>query len=114
MKLKIISDGTREGTYIIPMGEGDLEDVLGITWSMMEGDALATVTLTLGDVQVEVTGQTNTPTVVTCPHCNHRIETTVKNVGRYEEYKGTNTRWKCGRCGKRGFAEDWFFTDDMN
>lgn len=114
MKLKIISDGTRKGTYIIPLGEGDIENVLGVSWSMMEGDTTAVATITVADVQVEVQGETATPTVVTCPNCSHRVESTVQEMGRYEDYRNGNTRWKCGKCGRLANAEDWFTTEDMN
>lgn len=114
MKLKIISDGTREGTYIIPLGKGELENVMSIAWSIKEGQMNATATITVSDVQVEVQGEVNEPTVITCPNCQNRVETTVQEVGRHNEYKGTSVRWKCGKCCKLGYAEDWFFYEDMN
>lgn len=115
MRLKIISDGTAKGTWVVSLDGKPIEDITSVTWSISgNGESRATVELT--NVPVELVGETaeDTQSLLTCPICDTRTLQSTKAFGRLSDHKGTNTMWLCGTCKKRSYAEDWFSTEGMN
>lgn len=117
MKLKIVSDGTAEGTRLVSLDGRRVQDVRSIKWEI-NAERGARATVELEHVPVEIVGSTKDKDkqlcLLTCPICEVRFLMDTEQSGRYADYKGTNTRWECGSCKKKSFAEDWFSTEGMN
>jgi hypothetical protein len=114
MRLRIVSDGSADGTRVVDEDGRTLEGVAAVTWQVNQ-DRTVTATLVLREVAVDIAAEyTPKTTVVTCPICDARYEVPSRDLARKADVVGTNARWRCGTCGKGSFAEDWFSTEGMN
>ena len=117
MKLKIISDGTSQGTRIVSLEGRQLRDVTKVTWSVNAGGKSKAI-IEVEEVPVEVVGESKHEepemSILTCPICDEQMLLETSSAGRKADYLGTNKRWQCGSCKKTSYAEDWFDTSGMN
>lgn len=62
LKLKIVSDGTTDGTAIYDVATGEaINNVVGVEWSVSIGNPLAVCRIEFVDVQVEVVERREDP-----------------------------------------------------
>ena len=55
MRMKIVSDGTADGTQVVDAATGErLEGTYGVTWSISVDDCVADATISVRKVAVEV------------------------------------------------------------
>lgn len=114
MRLRIVSDGTPDGTRVVDERGHPLHGVASVVWQM-ERDRTVTATITIREVEADlVVDESPKTAVVTCPICEHQLELPTKDIGRRADVEGKDVRWKCGKCGKYSYAEDWFDTSGMN
>ena len=108
MRLRIISDGTPQGTKVLDGNGRLIKGISQVTWSVEYGKR-ASATLTFNNVDVDVIGEEELEeNVVVCPICGNRAMLPVKQIGRKEQYKGSEELFTCGVCKKKSYAEDWF------
>lgn len=112
MKLRVLSDGTSSGTYVLDEKNNVIDDVTAVTWTCSAGKQ-ATVTLTLVGTQVDVTGEkaeAPKPDVVEviCPACRVRVYLAATDVKAEDKNPGTENKWKCATCQEWNPSHKWF------
>ena len=112
-RLRIISDGTTDGTWVLDDDGNSIENVTAIHWQLT-GNTV-TATLTIADAEAElVIDESPKTTLISCPRCETKFEMPTKDIGRRADVIEKPIRWKCAKCGKYSLAEDWFDVSGMN
>lgn len=114
MRLRIISDGTPQGTRVLDGNGRMIKGIASVTWNV-DASGRAKATLTFNNVAVDVIGhEESEENVVVCPLCGHMAVLPVKQIGKKEHYTGSEEMFTCGVCKKKSYAEDWFDYTEMD
>jgi hypothetical protein len=116
VKLRIVSDGTAEGTQVVDETGRVLEGLASVTWQL-HPDKTVTATLVVREAAMDLSAEVEeqpVTRVIVCPICGVKLEADASKVKGKAEYQSSGVRWKCGACGKLTHAEDWFDTSEMN
>jgi DNA-directed RNA polymerase subunit RPC12/RpoP len=109
MRIKLMRDQSEAKASLVDEQGNKLDGFSAHHWTT---DAKGTATVTL--YGVELVKEEPQQSVVTCPICAVQFLMMVKDIGFKRQYAGKNVWWKCGACGKKSNAEDWFSTEHLN